>query len=255
MDRRLSLGIVLVVGLVSSDARPEAARREAEVGSPFVGPVPSRVPVGQATFSFGWEKNEPTLRVEGRGVKFFKRVGRDKVALRVEVPGDVVELEAEMTGAVRIGRKGRFLQLQMKDNFDAGIAKAQKLMAGSKALDGFEGLIASLGSTDTPQTQSLRSSHALLSAVRGVTVAVPSVRISGPQGRPSRAAFTGNAEGPGSCWEVYAATVNAYNYEFNDCIESYWWIPGWTAACGFQFFLQSELAFFWLLSCSGGIPV
>jgi hypothetical protein len=43
--------------------------------------------------------------------------------------------------------------------------------------------------------------------------------------------------------------------EFNSCLDSYWWIPGWTSACALQFTLQAELAWFWLISCSGGMPV
>ncbi len=125
MGRRMLLGVALLVGIVTSSAWPEAAPRTAP---------------GEATFAFGWIKDEPTLRIEGRGVKFFKRVGRNNVSIRVEVPGDVIELEADVSGAVRYGRKGRFLRLQMKDDVAANIAKVQKLTAGSRALDGFEGL-------------------------------------------------------------------------------------------------------------------
>jgi len=241
MGRRLLLGIALVAGIVSPTAWPEAAARSE--GS------------GGTTFTLGWVKDEPTLRVEGRGVKFFKQIGRDKVAIRVEVPGDVVELEAATSGAVRIGRKGRFLQLQMKDNFEASIAKVQKLTAGSKAFAGLEGLVASLGNSETPQAQSLRSSHALLNAVRGVTVPLPSPQVVQTIGQATRAGFKAGAEGPFTCWAEFATTMYQYNVQFNACIEDYWWIPGWTAACGFQFALQAELAWFWLIGCSGGMPV
>jgi hypothetical protein len=241
MDRRMLLGIAVLAGIITPSAWPAAA---------------PRVAGGDTTFTVGWDKDAPTLRVEGRGVKFFKRVDRERVSIRLEVPGDVVELEAAKTGAVRIGRKGRFVRLQMKDNFEAGIAKVQKLMAGSKALDGLDGLVASLAANDSLSAQSLRSSHSLMNAVRGVTV---SATVTPPaSGRVRNAMFTtasNGGEGPGACWAEYAMTVNQYNYDFNECISDYWWIPGWTVACGFQWALQSELAFFWLLSCSGGMPV
>lgn len=241
MGRRLLLGVALFAGIVTPGAWLEAN---------------TVTPAGETRFTLGWVGEEPTLRVEGRGVKFFKRVGRERVVIRVEVPGDVVEIEAESSGAVRLGRKGRYLRLQMRDNFDASIAKVQKLVAGSTALDGFEGLMASLVSVDTPQVRSLRSSHALISAVRGVTVpVVPGPQLSASRGQASRAAFTRSEEGPLACWAEYAWTVYQANVVFNECVEDYWWIPGWTATCGFQFALQSELAWFWLLSCSGGMPV
>ena len=241
MGRKLSMAFALLVGIITPSAWPAAAPRAAG---------------GDTTFAFGWAKGEPTLRAEGRGVKFFKTVGRDQVSIRLEVPGDVIELEAATSGVVRIGRKGRFLRLQMKDNFEANIAKVQKLTAGSKALDGFEGLVASLASSETPQAQSLRSSHALLNAVRGVVIPpVSAPQVPGRGGRATLATYTAGAEGPYACWAEYASTVDQYNVQFNACVENYWWIPGWTAACGLQFALQSELAWFWLLSCSGGMPV
>ncbi len=241
MGRKLWMTFALLVSIITPSAWPAAA---------------PRVAGGDTTFAFGWAKGEPTLRAEGRGVKFFKRVGRDKVSIRVEVPGDVMELEAETNGAIRIGRKGRFLRLQMKDDFEANFAKVQKLTAGSKALDRFEGLVASLAANQTPQAQSLRTSHALLNAVRGVTIQPnPMPQAPARSGQVVLATYKGSTEGPFACWAEYASTVDQYNVQFNACVENYWWIPGWTAACGLQFALQSELAWFWLLSCSGGMPV
>ncbi len=241
MGRRMLLGVALLVGIVTSSAWPEAAPRTAP---------------GEATFAFGWIKDEPTLRIEGRGVKFFKRVGRNNVSIRVEVPGDVIELEADVSGAVRYGRKGRFLRLQMKDDVAANIAKVQKLTAGSRALDGFEGLVASLSSNDGPHAQSLRSSHALLNAMRGVTMPAAQTPPATPTGGPFTRAATRSAEGPFECWAEYASTVDSYSVQFTAClVEDYWWIPGWTSACAFQFTLQAELAWFWLIGCSGGMPV
>lgn len=239
MGRTLWLGFVVMAAVVMPTAWPEAAPRTTE-------PI----------FTMGWVKDEPTLRAEGRGVKFFKRVGRDSVSMRIDVPGDSVELEASTNGSVRVGRKGRFLRLQMAGPFEANIAKVQKLMAGSKALDGFDGLVASLAASDRPQAHSLRSSQALFNAVRGVAVSVPAgPPPSATTRQATRAAFRERTEGPYACWTEYSWTVFQYNVQLNDCVADYWWIPGWTAACGFQFALQSELAWFWLISCSGGVPV
>lgn len=239
MNRKLWLGIVMMAAIATPSAWPEAAPLKA----------------GETTFTLGWEKEQPTLRAEGRGVKFFKRIGRDRVFIRVEVPGDVIDLEADVRGAIRVGRKGKFVAFQAKDSFDASIAKVQKLTAGSDALNRFEGLVASLAFSDTQNAQSLRSSHALLNAVRGVTIPVAAPPAPLANRQPALTRTSSREEGPFACWAEYAATVYQYNVIFNDCIADYWWIPGWTAACGLQFAIQSELAWFWLISCSGGMPV
>lgn len=240
MNRNVILSVALMAGVATPTAWPEASPRTAG---------------GDTKFTAGWVQDDPTLRAEGRGVKFFKRVGRDKVSIRVEVPGDFVELDAAANGAIRFARKNRVLRLEMKGNISDNVTQIQKLAAGSKALAGFDGLVAALAPNNTPAAQSLRSSQALLNAVRGVSIpTVVAPAAPAPAGRAARASFA-RAEGPFGCWAEYASTVYRYNVIFNECIDDYWWIPGWTAACGFQFAIQSELAWFWLLSCSGGMPV
>lgn len=242
MGRRLLLGVALLAGIVTPGAWLEAAPGKA---------------ADETTFTLGWVGDEPTLRAEGRGVKFFKRVGRDKVAIRVEVPGDVVELEAQISGAVRVGRKGRVLRLQMKDHFEASIAKVQQLMAGSTALAGLEGLVASIEANDRQEARSVLTSYALLHAVRGSAAPTRSVLTTArpTAGNGFARASLGREEMPYACWMEYVGTVADYMVEFNSCVDSYWWIPGWPALCAFQFTVQTELAWFWLLSCSGGMPV
>ncbi len=240
MGRQLWLGMVLA-GVMVPSAWPEAA------GAPAA---------GSTRFTLKWVENEPTLRVEGRGVTLVKRVGRDKVSLRVEVTGDRIELDADTRGAVRVSRQGKAVAVHMSDAFELNIARIQKLTAGSKALDAFEGLVASLASDDSANAQSVRSSHALLSVVRGVTIPMaPAPVRSTAKLSPAGLTLTAGTEGPFACWAEYASTVDQYLVQFNSCIDSYWWIPGWTSACSFQFVLQAELAWFWLISCSGGMPV
>jgi len=243
MGRRLLLGIVVIVGIVSPGARTEAAE-----------PVRR----GDTVFTPGWVKDEPTLRAEGRGVKFFKRVGRDRVVIRVEVNGDRVEVEADATGTVRIGRNGKVLRLSMQDRFEANVAKVQKLTAGSAALAGLEGLAASLEGQDRQDARSVMTSYALLHALRGSAGPSRSMaRAVTPTSSAGvvRAMAVNREEIPTACWAEFATSLNQYLVEFNACTEDYWWIPGWNAACAFQFSLQGELAFFWLISCSGGMPV
>jgi len=242
MNRKALVAVALLVGVASPTAWPEAASK------------PTRP---ETVFKLGWAGNEPTLQITNGGVKFFKRVGRDQVSIRVEVPGDVVQLEASVNGTVRLGRNGKYLQMQMKDAFASNVSKAQKATAGSRALDALEGLVAALGSDERPEAASLRSSYALLHAVRGS--AAPSRSLGQP--RPSPAAgsivrtMAAGREGPYACWAEYSSTIYLYSVQLNECTSQYWWIPGWTATCGFQYALQSELAWFWLIGCSNGMPV
>ena len=249
MARRLWLGIALVVGIVTPSAWPEAAA--AKPGAP-------RTTRTEPTFTSGWVSGEPTLRVEARGVKFFKRVSRERVSIQVEVPGDRIEVEADTKGTVRIGRNGTYLRLQMQDQFQANVARIQKLTAGSAALDGLEGFAASLEGQDRQEARSVMTSYALLHALRGSTGPSRSMARAITPATSSgvvRAMATTREEGPYKCWTEFAMTMNQYLVEFNSCTTDYWWIPGWNAACAFQFSLQGELAFFWLISCSGGLPV
>jgi len=249
MGRRLLFGMVMVLGLVAPSAWPEAAT--AKAGAP-------RTVRAGLTFTSGWVNGEPTLRGEGHGVSFFKRVSRERVTIRVEVTGDRIEVEADTKGTVRIGRNGRFLRLQMQDQFAANLAKIQKLTAGSAALNGLDRFAAALEGQDHQEARSVMTSYALLHALRGSAGPSRSMaRAATPSGARGvvRAMATTREEGPTACWAEYETTLNQYLVEFNACTDSYWWIPGWNAACAFQFSLQGELAFFWLISCSGGMPV
>jgi hypothetical protein len=241
----------------------EVMGRRLLAGALALGAVIASAPVSVAagnetTFTLAWVNGEPTLRAEGRGLKFFKQVGRDKVMIRVEVPGDRVQLDADASGAMRIGRNGRFLTLQKGEPFTASVAKVQKFTAGSKALDALEGLAATLAGSDRMEAQSVLTSYSFLHAVRGSAAPARTIAAtlkSQPSARIVKAMAGGREEGPSACWAEYSSTLHNYMVEFNSCASDYWWIPGWAAACAAQYVLQAELAWFWVLSCSGGMPV
>jgi len=247
MGRRLLLGMAIVMGIVAAGDGPEAA-----AGKP--GSAPPRAGL---TFTSGWADGEPTLRAEGRGVKFFKRVGRDRVLIRVEVAGDRVEVEANTKGVVRVDRNGKLLRLQIQGQFKSALTKIQKLTSGSAALEGLENLAAALEGQNHQEARSVMTSYALLHALRG---SVGPSRSMARAASPAKAsgvvqAMAALEESPTACWAEYATALDSYLVDFTACTDSYWWIPGWNAACAAQFALQGELAFFWLISCSGGMPV
>jgi hypothetical protein len=241
MGRRLLL-VAMFVGLMPT-ATPEAA------------------PVKEATgprLTSSTADGESILRAVGKGVVFSKRVGKERVVMHLEVPRDRIDVELNTKGRLHLVRNGKVLRVEMKQNMAGAVAQVQRLMAGSPALAGFESLIASVAGDTRIEAQSLRVSHALLHAVRGNTgPAMAFADRRAPRSNASlvRAMAGGAGEGPFACWAEYEVTIDRYNVQFNACISDYWWIPGWTAACGFQFAVQAELAWFWLLSCSGGMPV
>ena len=242
MGRRLLVGVAMFVGLVPI-ATPEAAPVRAATGTRLTSSTAD---------------GESILRAEGRGVVFSKRVGKDRLVMHIEVPRDRIDLEVKTDGQLRLVRNGRVLTAAMKSDAASAVAGIRKFTAGSPALAGFEVLVAGLAGDQRIEAQSLRVSHALLHAVRGNNAPAMAFR-GGPAARSDggvvRAMARGVEAGPAACWAEYEVTVNQYNVIFNDCISDYWWIPGWTAACGFQFTVQAELAWFWLISCSGGMPV
>ena len=248
MGRRLLLGMAIVMGIVAAGDGPEAA-----AGKPGSAPH-ARTGL---TFTSGWAEGEPTLRAEGRGVRFFKRVGRDRVLIRVEVAGDRVEVEANTKGIVRVDRNGKLLRLQIQGQFKTALTKIQKLTSGSAALEGLENLAAALEGENHQEARSVMTSYALLHALRGSVGPSRSMALAASPAKATGVvqAMATVEENPSACWADYATTVNQYLVEFNACTDSYWWIPGWNAACAAQFALQGELAFFWLISCSGGMPV
>lgn len=242
MDRRLLLGVAMFVGLVPTGILEAAPVKKVE----------------GARLTSSTADGEAILRAEGKGVVFSKRVGKDRIVMRLEVPRDRIDLDVKMDGNLRLVRNGKVLTAEMKSDAASAVARIQKFTAGSPALAAFETLVAGLAGDTRLEAQSVRVSHALLHAVRGNNAPAMAFR-TGPVSRADagvvQAMARSGGEQPSACWAVYEYTVYAYNVQFNDCISSYWWIPGWTAACGAQFALQGELAFFWLISCSGGMPV
>lgn len=243
MGRKLLFGLVVLAAVAMPTARPEAA--------------PAKAAAADTKLTVATVNGESTLRAEGGGVTFSKRVGRDQVVMRLEVPRDRIDVEVNLDGRVRVVRNGKVLTVAMRPDTANAMARVQKLTSGSSALARFETLVAGLAGDDRLEAQSLRISHALLQALRGnsapaLAFAARPVRSDGAL---VRAMGRSLGEGPYACWAEYETTMYQYLVQLNDCVGQYWWIPGWTAACGAQYALQGELAFFWLIGCSGGMPV
>jgi hypothetical protein len=60
---------------------------------------------------------------------------------------------------------------------------------------------------------------------------------------------------PYECYINWAVTLAQYLAEYSECYENYGWIPGMIAVCTFEWMVKAELAWFWVIGCSGGVPV
>lgn len=246
MARRLCVGMVAAVFLIAGASRvqagPAAIYRGADV-----------------KFTLGSTPTEATVIAEGLGVRITKRVGREIVKIRIESADDIVGLEASAKGTVRVSRSGRSVMITTASRDEKLIAAARRMTEGSPALKSFDALIAALDGDDRALAASMRTTWALINGVRGNDLAAMSVarRMAGAHRKgPFMAAsfMLEREEGPTACWAEYQQTVNSYWTEYSDCLVDYAWIPMGAQACTFEWMTKSELAWFWLIACDGGIP-
>jgi hypothetical protein len=244
MVRGLSIGVVVSMLLVSSGSSVAA------------GPAIHRG--ADVRFTAGGTAKESTLAAEGLGVRVSKRVGPETVKIRIEVANDAIDIDANAGGAVRLARRGKSVSLDMGVRDTKAVATARRLMEGSSALKSFGAMIAALESDQRNAAKSMLTSWALVNAIRGddqVALAVAR-RFTAPfRVSMTPVSFTAREEMPMACWAEYATTITYYYSEYAQCLVDYAWIPGMVAVCSFEWAVKAELAWFWVIGCSGGVPV
>jgi hypothetical protein len=246
MARGLSVGMVLSVFVVMSASRVMAAPAPIYQGA-------------DVKFKLGGSATESTVVAEGLGVRVTKRIGPEIVKIRIEVAKDAVDLEANSKGHVRLSRRGRTVTLNMAARDQKMIAEARRMTEGSSALKSFDALITALEGDSRLVAQSMLTTWGLLNAVRGNDAALLSIAnrvrpAAAGKGPFTPVRFTLDREGPTQCWQEYAYSVFIYYAEFAECLVDYAWIPGMAAVCSFEWAVKSELAWFWLIACSGDLP-
>jgi len=245
MVRGLSFGVVVSMLIVSSGSRVAA------------GPPPIHRGA-DVHFTAGGTPTESTLTAEGLGVRVSKRVGPETVKIRIEVANDAIDLDANAKGAVRMARRGKSVSLNMAVRDAKAIATARRLTDGSPALKSFGAMIATLESDERNAAKSMLTSWALVNAIRGDDQIALGIarRLAAPPARSmTPVSFTAREEVPIVCWAEYATTVSIYYSEYAQCLIDYAWIPGMAAVCSFEWLVKAELAWFWVIGCSGGVPV
>jgi hypothetical protein len=246
MARGLYVGIVLSVFGVMSASRVVAAPAPIYQGA-------------DVKFKLGGSPTESTVVAEGLGVRVTKRIGPEIVKIRIEVAKDVVDLEANAKGLVKLARRGRSVVLNMAARDQQQVAEARRMTEGSAALKAFDALIVALEGDSRLVAQSMLTTWGLLNVVRGNDAAVMSlanrVKAAGAgRGPYTPVRFTIDREGPTQCWQEYAYSVFVYYTQYAECLVDYGWIPGMVAVCSFEWAVKSELAWFWLIACSGDLP-
>ena len=228
-------------------------------GSRVVAAPPPIYRGADVKFTLGGTPNESTVVAEGLGVRVTKRVGPDTVKIRIEVAKDAVDLEAKAGGSVRLSRRGKAVTMNLAARDQKLVAQARRMTEGSQALKSFDALIATLEGDTRAVAKSMLTSWAFVHALRGSDEPAMSVarRLSGARGgafTPARSMFE-KEETPIVCWNEYATTVTIYYMEYAQCLLDYAWIPGGAAVCSVEWILKAELAWFWVIGCSGGVPI
>jgi hypothetical protein len=246
MARRLFVGMVVAMFVMAAGSRALAAPAPIYRGS-------------DVKFTIAGTPKESTLIAEALGARVTKRVGREIVKIRIEAAKDLVDLEANANGKVRMSRRGRTVVIDLANRDQQLIAEARRMTEGSPALTSFDALIEALDADNSAVAASWRTTWALLNAMRGNDGAVMAVarRVTSHarKGPFIPASFTREREeGPTACWVEYSSTVNSYYTEYAECLVDYGWIPMAAQGCTFEWLVKSELAWFWLIACDGGIP-
>jgi len=243
--RGVGVGMVMAMVLINGGSRVYAA--------------PSPIYRGaDVKFTLGGTAKESTVVAEGLGVRITKRIGAETVKIRIETAKDAVDIVAVAAGTVRLTRHGKSVTMSMRQRDPQLTAAARRLTEGSQALSSFDALIEALAGDERAVARSMVTSWALISAARGndervVAAARRMTRITQPF-TPVKATVSRD-EVPVVCWAEYSSTVMTYYNEFTQCLLDYGWIPGMAQACTFEWTIKAELAWFWVLSCSGGMPV
>ena len=214
---------------------------------------------GQVTFTVTGTPAEAVLVAEAPAVKFERVSTEDGIAVRLEAPGDVVEVRANARGRIEFSRRGKARKFDGHAMKPADVEAIQVLAAGSPALQAFDAMAAILEDSNREESLSLLVTHALVSAVRGQPAANRTLARKLKAKLEPRfrqvAQRTRDDGGPGGCWDTYEREVYRIALQMEKCNSDYWWNPVMIAACSIEWTIRAELAFFWLISCSGGMPV
>jgi hypothetical protein len=172
--------------------------------------------------------------------------------LRIVLGRDLVRVNGDTAGRVRVERTGRSLALSMAGATVEQAAEVRSLLAGSTALAAFDALVASEWARTTREAVVFHSAHAIVALLRGDQRPLQAFVRRVKAGREVRLIAIGQMTAH-ECWRSYERDVLRYTYELEICLAdaSNSLNPLTSAWCAYEYNLKTTLAFIWLLDCSG----
>lgn len=220
---------------------------------------PAREGGGEITFSGSTAPDGGyVLTVESPVVRLQKTTYLDRVVLELATPDGKDRVRIIATQAsVSVGRGRSRVALDPRTVDQAAVDRARGLLLTSNAVRGVRALVAELERWESsPAVDSTLVSGALVGLLDGDLGAVSRVARRLGQRRERRIQQAGLQQTPTWCWSWYSYEVTLAMADMEECVgNAGWWNIGQQYACRFVWIIRAELAWFWLISCSGGVPM
>lgn len=215
---------------------------------------------GNVLFTVVAAPGEARLTAEGPAVKFEKVSSEAGIAVRIEAAGDVIEFHTNTMGLFDLKRGGKTKKYRTRELKADHLDAVQTLVAGSAAMQAFESLANALEESDRPEAISVLTTYALVNVLRGNSAGtrtlVRKLKARTEKNLRQVAQRTrGDGGGPDACWDAYEGSVYRLALELDRCMRDNLWNPFMQAACSAEWLIRAELAWTWLIACSGGLPV
>ena len=207
------------------------------------------------------------VRVSRTGAReFVLDVGDDQVQIRKRIhPAETITTLSTRDDVMEITTTERSLTVSGSDGSatttgaDQRFDQAGAILKRSPAAQAALRLLTRVDlSPESSAGHMLLVTRALLEIPQGATAAVDTFRgwALGAMNRVRLSLARFGARGPGECWDEYEKYIMKILDDYAGCRAGCKWYSIFCPEmCGFEWCLKAQLAFDWLLACSGGLPV
>ncbi len=199
------------------------------------------------------ERGRTVLSAESSQMHMKKTIEIDQTTLELVAPdGDRLQLVVRREAiTVRRGTQSVRLPLPAKAQ---DFARVRKILAGSMAARTFRALSASVAARHAePFFDGIVTSGSLLGVLDGEARAADALKARFAARRGPRVQPVAWQRTPNECWNVYSADAIDIYDEYDDCMGRTRWYDVFDRSnCQLIYVTRAELAFSWLISCSGG---
>jgi hypothetical protein len=211
-------------------------------------------------FRFGTGPEGSWLIATSRdGATLEKRISRSGLSIGLSAAGDALHVTAASNGTVTLDRRGSVVTVEPNDVLSDYAARVSSLLRDSVAVEGLERMVLAVRHDGRPEAMSILATFALLRSLHGDTTG--NTLLSHRTDRRRAISFVTAAQPSrdgttvGDCWDEYERTLDRNFERYSRCLRDYWWNQPVQYACGLEFAMVAELAFFRVIACSGGFPV